>query len=126
MKTTFTEKQTTWLTGGIILLSLLFLFGAEQFFLSHFYPGQWDIAFVQPLKNDLTFTINNQSDCDKFQYVLIANEKTIANGTLTISSGEKQEIKKEIFPTNFSPQGKIIIRLSDCHQKTLEIFKIFP
>lgn len=78
-------------------VSALFLFWQNERELDPDYnKSWWTLAFAVPREQaNISFTIENHSDKNNFQYKIIANKETIAEETLKIKRGET----KTIFPS---------------------------
>jgi hypothetical protein len=53
----------------------------------------WTLAFAVPQKpDDLSFVVENHSDRNNFQYKVIANKETLAEGMFDVQRGETKTI----------------------------------
>ncbi len=111
----------------IIVLSLLLFLIISFSFLAwtekkqHNLNDQWFLYFENPKNTKLDFVIENYTDNNTFEYLILENKKEIEKKVIQVAKREK----KIINPTLNNRDGKIIIQV--IHEKeNKKIYKILP
>lgn len=119
------QKKSGFVIGGIFALCFSVLSIAEYRGMHTEYKEAWRISFVDPMSDQLDFTVQNDTVQTDFFYTIFADKKPISEGSFTLPQNRSKTVSlEELSVDPHSLEGKIRIRIKDATGGEREIFKI--